>query len=75
MSRSQVIEKTLETINQLPDERVSEVADFASFLLKKQEETSLQKGIELLVMTSGTFAFLHDEEDLYTVNDLRERYK
>ncbi len=75
MSRSQVINETLKAVNQLPDERVNEVTDFASFLLKRQEETTLQKGIEHLVNTSGTFAFLHDEDDLYTLNDLKETYK
>ena len=75
MSRRQVIEKAIEVINQLPDEKVSEVVDFASFVLKRHEETTLQKSIEQLVETSDTFAFLHGEEDLYTLEDLKERYK
>ena len=75
MSRRQVIEKAIEVINQLPDEKVSEVVDFASFVLKRHEETTLQQGLERLVETSDTFAFLHDEEDLYTLDDLKERFK
>ena len=74
MSRRQVIEKALEAINQLPDDKVSEVADFAAFILKKHEENTLQSGIQRLVETSNAFAFLHDEEDLYTLDDLKERY-
>jgi hypothetical protein len=74
MSRRQLVENTLSVLNQLPDEKVSEVADFAAFMLKRHEEQALQKGIERLVETSGTFAFLHEEEDLYSLADLKERY-
>lgn len=75
MSRHQLVEQALQTINQLPEEKISEVVDFASFVLKRHEETQLQKSIERLVEMSGTFAFLRDEEDLYTLNDLKERYQ
>lgn len=74
MSRGQVIKKTLEAINQLPDDKVNEVADFASFILKKHEEQTLQAGIHVLVETSTSFAFLQEEDDLYTLDDLKERY-
>ncbi len=75
MSRQQLIEQVLQTISQLPEDKVTEVIDFASYILKKHEEATLQKGIEQLVETSATFSFLHDEEDLYTVEDLKERYR
>ena len=75
MSRRQLVERALQTINQLPEDKISEIVDFASYILKKHEETIMQKGIERLVETSETFAFLHDEEDLYTLGDLKERYK
>lgn len=52
MNRQQLLDQALQTIDQLPDERISEVIDFASFMLKKHEETALQKGIEQLVETS-----------------------
>ncbi len=75
MSRRQLVEQALQTINQLPEEKISEVVDFAAYILKKHEETVLQRGIERLVETSNAFAFLHEEEDLYTLDDLKERYK
>ena len=75
MSRHQLVEQALQTINQLPEEKISEVVDFAAFILKKHEETVLQKGIERLVETSDAFAFLHGEEELYTLDDLKERYQ
>ncbi len=74
MSRLQLVQQAIQTINQLPDEKVVEVVDFASYVLKKHEEAVLQKGIQQLIETSDTFAFLHDEEDLYSLDDLKERY-
>ncbi len=74
MSRHQLVDQTLQTLQQLPEDKISEVLDFASFVLKRHEEMQLQNGIAKLVETSATFAFLHDEEDLYTLADLKERY-
>ena len=56
-------------------QKVSEIADFADFLAKNYEEHILQKGIQELASISKSFAFLKDEEDLYTLEDLKERYK
>lgn len=42
-------------------------------MLKKSEETTLKQGIPQLVSSSESFAFLRDEEDLYTVEDLKKR--
>lgn len=74
MSRNQLIDQTLQTLSQLPDEKIHEVLDFASFMLKKAEEEQLQKGIQQLVAASDSFAFLKKEEDLYTTDDLKERF-
>lgn len=62
-------------LQQLPEDKVREVADFADFILKKHDEYCLQKGIEKLSSKSKAFDFLHEEEDLYTVEDLKEKYK
>ena len=75
MSRRQLVEQVLQTVEQLPEEKISEVVDFVSYMLKKHEESVLQKGIQQLVENSNAFAFLKDEEDLYTLDDLKERYK
>jgi hypothetical protein len=75
MSRETLIKKTLEVLSKLPAEKVSEIADFAEYLLKKYDDEILQKGIEKIVSDSKTFDFLKTEEDIYTVEDLKERYK
>lgn len=75
MTKEALIQKTLGTLSQLPKEQVAEVADFADFILKKYENLSLTKGIEKLASKSKAYDFLKEEEDLYTVKDLKEKYK
>lgn len=60
---------------QLPREKAEEVADFARFILMKHEEEALRSGVAELAAGSDAFAFLKEEEDLYSVNDLKERYE
>lgn len=74
MLNESLIHKTLNTLARLPHDKVREVADFADFILKKYEEEVLQKGIEKLVSQSKTYDFLKNEENLYSVEDLKEKY-
>ena len=75
MTQSAVIENTISTLSKLPVEKAEEVADFADFVLKRHEESLLQEGITKIVGDSEVFAFLADEEDLYTRDDLKVRFK
>lgn len=75
MTKETLIEKTIKTISKLPQDQIQEVSDFADRILKEYEERILQKGMEKLVSASKTFNFLQEEELLYSVNDLKERYK
>ena len=74
MMRETLINKTLRSLSKLPDDKVREVSDFTEYVLKKYEEEALQHGIEQLTADSKAFKFLNDEEDLYTVNDIIEKY-
>ncbi|MCK9271605.1 MAG: hypothetical protein WC271_15895 [Bacteroidales bacterium] len=74
MLKESLIHKTLNNLARLPHDKVREVADFADFILKKYEEEVLQKGIEKLVSQSKTYDFLKNEENLYSVEDLKEKY-
>ena len=74
MSRAEIIEKTVNALNKLPESKGEEVADFADFMVKKTEDQNLQTGIHHMVETSAAFAFLKEEEDLYTLDDLKEKY-
>ena len=70
MTKEKLINKTLETLEKLPEDKIHQVADFADYVLKKHEEQILQKGIEVLVSRSDSFSFLDDEEDLYDESGL-----
>ncbi len=74
MAKQKLIDRTVKILERLPENKIHEVADFADFILKKYEEQILQKGIETLTSESDSFAFLHEEEDLYDESDLKEKY-
>ena len=75
MTREKLIEATIDRLSKLPEENLKEVSDFTEFLLKKIEEKQLTAGIQRVAANSGSFKFLEDEEDLYSVSDLKEVYK
>jgi hypothetical protein len=75
MTREKLIEKTIDRLSKLPNQKLKEVSDFAEFLLNKIEERNLTEGIQKLAADSKSFKFLEDEEDLYSTSDLKETYK
>lgn len=74
MSKEVLIQKTLSTLSKLPGDRIEEISDFAEFILKKYEERILQKGIEAVMVESGTFDFLKEEKITYSIQDLKEKF-
>jgi sulfur transfer complex TusBCD TusB component (DsrH family) len=74
MTREAIIQKTIHALNMLPAEKAWEVADFADYVLKRHEEYLLQNGIEKLVEQSDAFQFLNNDEDIYTIEDIKEKY-
>lgn len=75
MSKQKLIEDTISKINRLSDEKLAEVNDFVDFLLSKMDDRMIQENLQNLSSQSKALKFLDQEEDLYTVNDLKERYK
>lgn len=75
MKRDNLIQRTITALSKLPENKVNEVADFAEYILKKYDEEILQQGIQKLSSNSKSFDFLKNEEDLYSLNDLKEIYK
>lgn len=71
MTKKNLIHRTVETLEKLPEDRINEIADF---VLKKYEEQVLQKGVEAIISKSNSFSFLHDQEDLYGESVLKEKY-
>ena len=74
MTRQAIIERTIKAINQLPEDKAEEISDFADFVIKKFEDNRITESIQQLASNSKAFDFLNDEEDLYSSNDLKEKY-
>ena len=74
MNRQLIIERTVKAINQLPEEKAEEISDFADFVTKRYEENRLTDGIQSMISKSETFQFLNEEEELYSVADLKKVY-
>ena len=74
MTRELIIERTLKAINTLPPDKAEEISDFAEFVIKRYEEHRLTEGIQQLTSNSQSFDFLKNEEDIYSVADLKEVY-
>jgi hypothetical protein len=71
MNRTILIKETMEKIHQLPDVKIQEINDFAEFLLSRIDDKILLEGIQKLTSDSKSFEYLKNEEDLYSVNDLK----
>lgn len=74
MTRQAIIDKTVQAINLLPQDKAVEISDFADFIIKKYEEKTLTDNIQKLSSDSSTFEFLNSQEDLYSLDDLKEKY-
>lgn len=74
MTKQLIIEHTLNVINLLPNEKAEEISNFADLILKQYEEQHLNTGIQQLNSNSKAFEFLEQEEDSYTLSDLKVLY-
>lgn len=74
MSKKELIEKTIAALEQLPADKVAEISDFADFMLQRNEDRQITEGIASLSIQSKSYDFLDEEEDLYTLNDVKAPY-
>lgn len=74
MTKQLIIERTLRAINQLPEEKAEEISDFADFVFKRYEEHELTTAIQKIAAESQAFDFLNNEEEIYSLADLKEVY-
>ena len=74
MSKKELIEKTVAALQRLPADKVAEVSDFADLMLQRNEDKQITEGIVQLSAYSKSFDFLNEEEDLYTLNDVKAPY-
>jgi hypothetical protein len=74
MSRLELIETTLQSIQKLPENELLEIHDFAEFLLSRLEKKNLSNDVSKINISSSSYKFLEEDDDIYTVNDLKEKY-
>jgi len=74
MTRRIIIERTVNAINQLPEDKAVEISDFAEFIIKRYEEQRLTEGIQNLTSNGHSFDFLAEDEEIYSLADLKEVY-
>lgn len=74
MSKKELIEKTLASLEKLPADKVAEVSDFADSILQRNEDKQVTDGIAQLSGQSKSYNFLNEEEDIYTLNDVKAPY-
>lgn len=75
MSREELIKTTLENLKQLSDTKIQEVSDYVSFLSSKIDEKIILEGIKEITSNTKPYIILQDEEELYQVSDIIEKYK
>ena len=75
MDKQILIKKALTNIQRLPITKVKEVNDFAEFLLNKIDDQMITEGIQEIASSSKSFDFLKNEPDLYSISDLKVKYK
>ena len=55
-------------------DKVAEVSDFADFILQRNEDKEITEGITQISIQSKSYKFLDEEEELYTLNDVKVPY-
>lgn len=75
MERETIIDETVKKLNRLPLEKLRQIEDFVDFVISRIDDKLLVEGIQKLTSDSKAFEYLKDEEELYSVNDLKEKYR
>lgn len=74
MSKKELIEKTIAALEKLTADKVAEVSDFAELILQRKEDRQITEGIAQFSTQTKSYDFLNEEEDLYTLNDVKTPY-
>jgi molybdenum cofactor biosynthesis enzyme MoaA len=75
MKRGNLIREIIVNMSKLPNQNLMELSNFIDFLMSKNENLQLVEGIQKLSIDSKAFRFIEDEEELYSLEDLKEVYK
>ena len=75
MTREALIKRALNNIAKLLDQNLIQVLDYPQFLLKQIQDRMLTSGIQNLASNSDYSKFLESKPEVYSVSDLKVRYK
>lgn len=75
MSREELLKVTIEKLNQLSDKRLEEASEYVSLLANRIDDKILNEGIKNIISDSKSYEFLQDEDELYKVSDIKEKYQ
>ena len=75
MERETIIDETVKKLSRLPLDKLRQVEDFVDFVISRIDDNLLVEGIQKLTSDSKAFEYLKNEEELYSVNDLKEKYR
>ena len=74
MTDQQLLSNAIKYIKKLPRNKAEVVIDFAKYLYLEYEDELIKKSIMKLASESKSFEFLKDEEDLYSMKDVKVKY-
>lgn len=75
MQKDKLIQATISNMKKLPEDKISEVNDYVKFLLSKIDRQILSEEIQKTVSASKSYDFLKNEPDLYSLSDIKSKYK
>ena len=73
MKKQLIIEHILEVINRLPEYKAKQISDFADFVFERHKKHEVPDVIAILATASKSFEFLNYDEEIYSINDLRNQ--
>jgi len=73
MNREELLKDTISKLEKLPEDKIVLAHEFTEFLYKKYEEYILSEGTRKLSAESKSFDFLKNDENIYTINDIKEK--
>lgn len=74
MSKKEIIEKIINAINQLPQVKAEEISNFTDYIYNQYEVELLRAGMVVLTDESNSFEFIKNEDDVYTLADVKKIY-
>ena len=73
MTKKILLKKAHEKLEKLPADKISEVIDYAEFLIAKSENAMHNEELLKMAASSKSFAFVNEDEVEYTISDIKKQ--